>query len=442
MFGRMLWRSMQRRKKRVGLAVLAIFTGASLAAALLTVALEINDKVGRELRNYGANILVLPETKGLRIQIGGVDYGSPEPAYLDTRELYKIKKIFWKYNIVAFNPYLSATVRVARAGPEGVEASPEGGKVEESRTALLTGTWFNQEVQVPGENFRTFKTGVQKLTPWWKVDGSWIESPGDTRGGMVGSAVAERMGLRAGDKLLVSAGGRRKVLLVRGIVSTGGAEDQQIFVNLGVAQGLLGLPDKADKVLVSALTTPEDAFARRDTGKMSSKEYDRWYCTPYISSIMLQIKEALPGAEVKAIQQVAAAEGVFLAKTKLLLVLVTMVALLASMLGVANTMAAGVLERRKEIGIIKSMGADARQVAALFLAEAGVIGVAGGLAGYLAGIGLARLIGMGVFGVVILPRVVVLPVALGLSVAVALLGSAIPVRSALQVEPVAVLQGE
>ncbi|MGE5578334.1 MAG: ABC transporter permease [Syntrophothermus sp.] len=437
MFGRMLWRSIQRRKKRVGLAVLAIFTGASLAAALLTVAVDINDKVGRELRAYGANILVLPKTDALRIQIGGVDYGSPEPAYLDVRELYKIKKIFWKYNIVAFNPYLSATVMATRTGNTGDPRVSEN-----SRRVLLTGTWFNQEVKVPGEAFRSFKTGVKKLAPWWKVDGSWIEGPDDSTGSMVGGAVAEQMGIRPGDRLVVSAGGRSKALVVRGIVTTGGAEDQQIFANLGVVQELLRLPGKADKVLVSALTTPEDAFAKRDTKKMTPKEYEKWYCTPYISSIILQIKEVLPGAEVKAIQQVAAAEGAFLSKTRLLLVLVTVVALLASALGVATIMSTSVLERRREIGIIKSVGADARQVAALFLAEAGLIGLAGGLAGYFAGIGLAKAIGLGVFGVAISPQVLVLPVTLGIAASVALLGSAIPVRSALRVNPVVVLQGE
>lgn len=424
---KVLLKSFKQRKKRILLAVMAVVMGASLASALINIYLNINEKVGKELRSFGPNIMVEPKSDELQLTIAGEaldSYGSRN--YISEKELFKLKKIFWKYNIVGFAPYLSIPVK----------AGPDGQKV------VLTGTWFAKEINVPGEEFKTYKTGVKTISPWWKVNGRWIADPGDKTKAMVGVTVAEKFKLKPGDRFTVAYGDKKQQLQVAAVVDAGGSEDKQIFVNLPVAQDMAGLADKVAQVKVSAMIVPEDDFSRRDPKTMSPKEFEKWYCTPYISAIVKQIEEVFPDADAEPIGQIAQAEGNMLSKIKLTVLLVTAIALGASALGVTTVMTTNVMERRKEIGMIKAIGAPNLQVALLFTGEAAAVGLTGGITGFIIGLGLAKVIGASVFAAEIKPEITVLPITLGIALAVALIGSVIPVRRAVATEPVVVLRGE
>ena len=101
---------------------------------------------------------------------------------------------------------------------------------------------------------------------------------------------------------------------------------------LSVVQQLLGLPGKVQALRVSALTVPENELSRRareDLEALNAEEYDLWYCTAYVSSIAHQLEEAISGAEVRPVWQVAASEGVVIDKIQLLMGVVTLAALAA-----------------------------------------------------------------------------------------------------------------
>jgi len=227
---------------------------------------------------------------------------------------------------------------------------------------------------------------------------------------------------------------------VRGILETGGAEDDQILAPLALAQRLAGLERKVRRVEVSALTKPEDAFARSDLSKLSPEELDRWYCTPYASSIAYQIQQAIPEAQVTPIYQVADTEGKILNRVGILMGVLALAALLTAGLAVASMMMAMALERRAEIGLFKSLGATDARVATLLLLEAGMLGVVGGIAGYLLGSVLAWRVALAVFGIRVGVHLVMLPVCLGLALAVTLAGSVFPLGRALKVSPAVVLR--
>jgi putative ABC transport system permease protein len=80
-----------------------------------------------------------------------------------------------------------------------------------------------------------------------------------------------------------------------------------------------------------------------------------------------------------------------LSKLKVALLGLALVALMLACLGIANTMYTAVLERTKEIGVLKALGARAHDILLLFVAESALIGLAGGLAGALVAVALARL---------------------------------------------------
>ena len=131
-----------------------------------------------------------------------------------------------------------------------------------------------------------------------------------------------------------------------------------------------------------------------------------------------------------------------LGKIENMMFLVTIVALLASALGVMTTMTTSVIERKKEIGLMKSVGAENKRIVLLFLSEATIIGTIGGILGFVVGSILAQFIGLSVFDTSITLRLEIIPIAIGISIGVSLLASILPVRRAVKVEPAIVLRGE
>src|SRR5215468_11554100 len=113
MFARLLYESFRRQKRRKLLAGVAITLGVTVATAMIAVATDIGDKINRELRSYGANLVVTPQEDTLDVEIGGVNLKPPsDGAYLNEADLPKIKGMFWRNNVVAFAPELPVNVRI------------------------------------------------------------------------------------------------------------------------------------------------------------------------------------------------------------------------------------------------------------------------------------------------------------------------------------------
>jgi putative ABC transport system permease protein len=420
MFVRLVYESFRRQKRRKLLAGAAITLGVTVATAMIAVATDIGDKINRELRTIGANILITPQEDTLDVEIGGVNLKPPsDGAFLNEADLPKIKGTFWHNNITGFAPMLPVDVTLERDG--------------RTENLTLLGTYFAKKVSFGKEEFTT---GVRSTHPWWKVSGAWPED--SSRDVLLGEQLAASVSATAGDDLALS--GRQ--LHVSGILSTGGAEDDQVVAPIALAQEILGKPGAVRRIYVSALTKPEDALARRDPKSMSGPIYDRWYCSPYPQSIAFQLQEAIPHSHAEQIRQVAQNEGAVLTRIEGLIFLVTLAALFASALAVSAAMATAIFERRAEVGLMKALGAGRVAVASIFFAEATLLAVIGGLVGFAAGGLLARQIGRSIFDSEIIIPPVLLPVILAIAVVVTFAGSAAAIRNAVRLDPVFALRGE
>lgn len=94
MFLRMIRGTLFRQWKKMLMIAFTIALGASLATAMLSVMLDVGDKVNQELKTYGANITVVPKSASVLNNLYDVEGGSAG-TYLDEAELGKIKTIFW-----------------------------------------------------------------------------------------------------------------------------------------------------------------------------------------------------------------------------------------------------------------------------------------------------------------------------------------------------------
>lgn len=307
------------------------------------------------------------------------------------------------------------------------------------------GTWFNKHLELPtGE---TLDTGIKQIKPWWEIDGQWFDDK-ETNSAIVGSALAQRLKVEAGQDLTLHVkteqGLKPVKLKVQGVADSGGEDDDKIFVPLALVQKILDLPGKVSKIEVSALTTPENELARKaaeDPESLTADEFETWYCTAYVSAIAYQIEEAIPGSKAKAIRQVAESEGMILEKIQLLMLILTIAALVSAGLGVSNLMTTKVLERTREIGLMKAIGAQNSMVVFLFLIEAVIIGALGGVLGYGLGLGFAQIIGQSVFDTSLSIKGLVFPIVIILSIFVTLAGSLTAIKSIIKLQPAKVLQG-
>jgi putative ABC transport system permease protein len=427
MFPRIVYESFRRQARRKLLAGIAITLGVAVATAMIAVATDIGDKINRELRSYGANLVVTPQEDTLDVEVGGVNLKPPsDGAFLNEADLPKIRGTFWHHNIVGFSPMLPVTVKV-------------GGGAQD---VTLVGTYFNKALSFGKDDFTT---GVRITHPWWKVScGDGKESPNcgwpddNSQSILVGERLAAKLAIRPGDRLEVS--GRQ--LTVSGILSTSAAEDDQIVAPLALAQQILGKPGAVRRVYVSAMTKPPDALSVRDPKTMTPEVYDRWYCSPYVESIAYQLQEVIPHSHAEQIRQVAQNEGTVLSRIKGLMLLITFAALFASALAVSAAMATAIYERRVEVGLMKALGAGNLAVSAIFFAEALLLALVGGIAGFSAGALLARQIGRSIFNSQISIEPVLFPVILAIAVFVTFAGSAAAIRRAVKFDPVFALRGE
>jgi putative ABC transport system permease protein len=260
--------------------------------------------------------------------------------------------------------------------------------------------------------------------PRWKVEG--------TPGVLAGIS----LGIPPGTTISLA-----RPLVVTGTVSTGGPEDGQIIVPLRTAQEIAGTPGRVSRLLVSALVTPEtDEFRRFDSKdkRLTPKQIENMICTPFPTNVAREYANVLD-ADARVIRRVAENEGTVLRRIDGVVGILAGAAILSACLSVLATAMTSVVDRRKEIGLLKALGATDGMVAGLFLGEALLLAVPGSLAGYLIGLGAAKWMSWSLFGVAVPGSGGVYLVTLATALVIVALGVAWPLRRVVRLEPRRVL---
>ncbi len=430
MFFRMLRGTFTRQWKKLLMIAVTVALGASIAAAMLNVMLDVGDKINEELKTYGSNITVTAKSQAVIDKLYNVEDDSGETDYIPQDKLGELLTIFWANNITDFAPVNDSTVML-----DGSEVT-------------LIGSWFGHRLEFTKKG-TTYErdTGVTNLRSWWDIEeGEWLEEQkldGDAFA-MVGSALAKDKGIRAGDTITVEGKKSEEKLTVTGIFESGDDDDSRVYTTLSAQQRLSGESELVKKVEVSAITSPDDELAvkaARNPSLLSGDEYDLWYCTAYVSSICFQIQEAIPEASASAVRQIADSEGKILEKTQLLMTLITFMSLIGATLGISNLVTSGVMERSSELALLKAVGATNGQVTLLVLTEITITSMIGAAAGYFMGCGFAQIIGRSVFSSSIDMNGMVAFIVVVLIIGVTLVGSIPAIRILLRLRPSEVLHG-
>lgn len=380
MFWRIIRRLLTANYSRLFVILLALGAGAAVSSALINLQIDARRRLTSEFRTLGANVLIAP-----RATTDADANGST----LDESLLHQVPGEHEAKPIPAA-AFLYVIGEVAKGGTSYFEPTVIAGTEGHGLTELR-----------PGRRFE-YSADLER----------------DPEACEVGAKAAQQFKVHAGDTLRLRDRGRETSCKVFAVVATGGAEDTQIFTSLKTAQSLANLPARISLIQLSVTGTPDS-----------------------INAFIASLGQRLPGADVHGIKQLAEAEGRIynrisglLSATVLLVLVLTSLCVMAGMSNVA-------IERKNDVGLMKAIGGSVDRVVNLFLTEAILLGVAGGLVGSGLGLASSMWLGKAVFGVAAQPRWIVYPLSVALTVIVSI-ASAFPLRRLASVRPASVFRGE
>lgn len=365
MFWRFVLNALRFRRRRLLLAFSGLAVAATLATTLLSVYSDLDRKMRHEFRGYGANLIIAPAPNSQTVPLAAVDEAE-------------------RLGAVAA-PFLYA---VGRVGEE--------------------------RVVVAGVDFQR----AAPLTSYWHVDGARAAGRGEC---LAGSALATHFRVSIGQSVPLASG----PCIVRGIVSTGGPEDNQLMVPFERAAADAGFQNAASLVEVRA----------DGPGKITGQSR--------VEEVRAALAVAVPGADVRVLYAVAETEANVVLKVKSAVFFLALVIFGITTLCVTGNFSALVIERSKEIGLLKAIGAAESKIASLFLSESMVLALASALTGYVLGLALAYGIGRKIFSdaAVGVDFGVFIPV-MAVTLLVAVIATLLAASRIWRIEPAMILRGE
>jgi putative ABC transport system permease protein len=376
---KMFWRIVRRlfaaQRGRLLVILLALGASAALTAALLNLQVDARDRLTKEFRVFGANIIVAPpDTKS-----------SAGAVTLDESIVDKVRQSLPIHASADSYLYLVATVSAANS------AQPVNAVIAGKRTERLDQSDLKSASATPRDN---------------------------TNLCLVGFTAAQQLNLQPGASLTLKNENREEPCITEIAEARGDAQDSQIVANLAAAQRLAALPNKVSLIQVSVPGTPRQ-----------------------IRDYIALLAQNIPEADVHGLRQFTDAEAKIYTRVSGLLTATTALVLALTGLCVMAAMTNVAMERKNDVGLMKAIGGATRRVLRLFLAEAALLGLAGGIVGAAAGLLLSIWLGKTVFGVAARPRFIVYPVSVALTILVAIVSS-YPLRRLADISPASVFRGE
>ncbi|KGI56113.1 ABC transporter permease [Campylobacter sp. MIT 97-5078] len=419
---KMIKNSIFKNKTQKILVFLSCFLASLLLASMLNITLSIGNELSKELRSYGANIIILPKGASLSVDIGDkVLEPLKDKSYLEESKLHTIKEIFWRNNITAFAPFL------------------EGKVMMNDKQVSILGTYFDKKLNIADED--DFHTGIKELYPLLKIDGRYAND--DSLDEVIlGDEFASKNALNLNDELMLND---QKVKVV-GIVHNFDKNANKIITSLALTQKLLHKEGLFFKAEVSALTIPENDLAQKarrlGANSLDSVEFDMWFCTAYVGSIAYQIEEDFQGASAKAQTAISDAENLIVTKIQTLMIATALISLIISSIAIASLMSSELHARKKEIGLLRVLGASVGQIYLIFAGENLCVGLIAAFFGFVFGVALSELIALNIFAYFIPIYFIILPLCVVFAGLAVLLACLLALRSISEQSEVQVLYGK
>jgi len=396
---RMLVRAAILRRGRAASALFAMVVAAAVATAMLNLYVDVQAKLRREFRNYGANIILVGK----------------DGASLPADALAHVDSVLAGRGIAA--PFGLIVARTGDGQPI-VVAGTDFERVRQLDRWWSVSRWPSEIPTLPAKS--AGRMGHPDILTAGKHPDSAPpraqDSPEIDHPALVGVRALAIVAPK-NQAFDLSFQGRILHVTPAGTVQTGAAEDSRIYVSLADFVGWTRV--QPSTIEVAANGSPEE-----------------------VAAIMNQMAQAIPSAEVRPVRQIMEGEARVLGKTRATLLAAAALIILTAALCVLSTLMGWVYDRRRDFAIMKALGASGRVLNGFFAAEAAALGASGALIGFVVGIGIAAWIGRVNFHAPVVPRFSVLPVVLAGSMVVTLLSAILPISLLRRVQPAVILRGE
>lgn len=379
-------KDIMRRKKRVLYATLGVVIATMTVVGILTIALAGQSRIAAQLEKYGANLSVTPATRSLNTGLGDLTLGTVNIGenYIPESKLPEIREIADGEIRNALG--IEKEGNIASIAPQLLVQSDVKG------TSLIF-------VGIDPDEEMAIKT-------WWQVAQGKYFDAGDQA--LVGAVAADLLKLNVGDTIPLN---KSSVTVVGILEESGSGDDYQIFVPLQILQTSFNKEGLVSSVDIRALCTA---------------------CP--VEIIADAINNNISGIRAVAVKQIAATEMGMLDKVNKFMLALAGVTLIVGGFGVVNALMNSVQQRIRDIGIMRAVGASRNQIIKGFIYEAVIIGVLGGIMGYVSGTLLAYVIGPLIFdGAPISFVLQYLPMSIGLAMIIAIGATLYPAISATKI---------
>ena len=399
-----LWKELLLRKSRMISGLLAITLGIAVIVGIQSVSDVSKRAVAIKLDNLGANILVLPQAASVDdYYTADIDAPTFPEDYVERLATSMLP------GVDNLSPKLTRRVKVAGAPVilTGILPANELASKPIWQSAGLAGDELALTCGTSPEINRKGRSYVDEKLQRKAID---TLAPTDV---LVGSVAAERLGLSEGGTVLIEG---RQFQVARVLPTTGTIDDSRVYAHLHVVQELLG------------------------TGPQVSAIEIMGCCSAISDGLLGKLRNILPDTRITTIGQIVSTQiDTNRLMAKVSVILLVLIAMIGS-ISIANYMWANVEERRREIGTFLTLGATRGSIYRLFFAKAVILGLLGGICGYLLGTASAMVLGPQLAGLSVDPVPVYLLWSLCIAVAIALLGSWYPTYRATRLDPASILQ--
>jgi putative ABC transport system permease protein len=398
----LVWRELFERKNQLVTGFLAVLLGITVIVAIKNITSFSEKAVARQLDTLGANVLILPKSVSLQ------DYYTSDLHSEEFPEEYVTRLVMSDIQgLDNLSPKLSVPVEV------------QGRRF--TLTGILPKNEFQAKASWAGAGIFSRPIGCGVVTD---ATGSGDEPPKETLVRkrvietletdevLVGADVAAALSLKEGDTINLLGSG---FTVIATLPQTGTIDDSRIFAHLHKVQDLAAKGPVLNAIEVVGC------------------------CNEIFGGLVEKINKLLPEAKVVTITQVVDTQIRTNRMMSRLSLLFLVIIVLVGVASIANYMFANVFERRREIGTLMALGATPSTVLRMFLLKALVLGLAGGVVGYVIGTILSVTLGPRIAGVPVLPMPVLALWAVGISTAIALAASYFPARRAAGLDPCASL---
>ncbi|HLC87325.1 MAG TPA: ABC transporter permease [Candidatus Nanoarchaeia archaeon] len=336
-------RNLRKKKLRSSLTIIGIFISIATIFVLISLSIGLDSAVKEQFRQLGSDkFFIMPRGQAGPPGAGGA-------VQLTVQEVNVIEKV----NGVK-------AVSYDTIGNAKVEFN------DEARYLMIIG--------IPLESSEVFiETG------FYKSDNGRLLKKGDTGKIMIGSRFKETLynkPVKIGNKLLIN----NKEFEVVGILQTIGnsQDDSLIFMSIEDFKDLFNSKDRVDQIIVQ-IKSGQDINKVADTTRRKLISFR-------------DVTEKTRDFEIQTPEELLRSFGTVLNIITAFLLGVAGISLLVGSIGIANTMYTSVLERTKEIGVMKAIGAKNSDVLYIFVIESGILGLVGGAIGIFFGIGVGKII--------------------------------------------------